>query len=139
MLREAFEADGYLLLKGFLDRTEVLEFRRYVFRVLADTGLTAPGSAPVEGLAAAAVEQADLARRRLMEVVRSAAFEAFCLSPQLWRFMDNFLGGLSYLHSATRMSETRSMPGGRTTGASMTCSDGPKSSRLVEVWTIEGR
>jgi ectoine hydroxylase-related dioxygenase (phytanoyl-CoA dioxygenase family) len=106
-LREAFEADGYLWLKGFLDRAEVLEFRRYVFQAFADTGLIAPGSDPVDGLAAAAGEQADLARRRLMEMVRSAAFEAFCLSPRLWRFMDDFVGGLSYLHKRKLLRYTR--------------------------------
>jgi ectoine hydroxylase-related dioxygenase (phytanoyl-CoA dioxygenase family) len=106
-LREAFEAEGYLWLKGFLDRAEVLEFRRYVFQAFADTGLLAPGSDPVDGIAAAASESEDLARRRLMEVVRSAAFEAFCLSPKLWRFMDDFLGGLSYLHKRKLLRYTR--------------------------------
>jgi ectoine hydroxylase-related dioxygenase (phytanoyl-CoA dioxygenase family) len=105
-LREVFEAEGYLWLKGFLDRAEVLEFRRYVFRAFADTGLLSPGSDPVDGLAGVA-EGEDLARRRLMEVVRSAAFEAFCLSPRLWRFMDDFLHGLSYLHKRKLLRFTR--------------------------------
>jgi len=106
-LREAFEAEGYLWLKGLLDRAEVLEFRRYVFQAFADTGLLAPDSDPVDGLAAVVGEKEDLARRRLMEVVRSAAFEAFCLSPRLWRFMDDFLGGLSYLHKRKLLRLTR--------------------------------
>lgn len=106
-LREAFEAEGYLWLKGFLDRTEALEFRRYVFQAFADTGLLAPGADPADGIAAPAGENQDLARRRLMEVVRSAAFEAFCLSPKLWRFMDEFLGGLSYLHKRKLLRYTR--------------------------------
>lgn len=56
-LREAFEAEGYLWLKGFLNRAEVLEFRRYVFQAFSDTGLLAPGFDPVDGLAAAACEK----------------------------------------------------------------------------------
>jgi ectoine hydroxylase-related dioxygenase (phytanoyl-CoA dioxygenase family) len=42
-----------------------------------------------------------------MEVVRSAGFEAFCLAPRLWRFMDDFLGGLSYLHKRKLLRYTR--------------------------------
>ena len=97
-LREVFEAEGYVWLKGFLDRAEVLEFRRYVFQAFVDTGLLEPGSDPIEGVAAGGDNAEGPKRQRLMEVVRSAAFEAFCLSPRLWRFMDDFLGGLSYLH-----------------------------------------
>jgi ectoine hydroxylase-related dioxygenase (phytanoyl-CoA dioxygenase family) len=105
-LRDAFEADGYLWLKGLLSRTDVLEFRRYVFEAFAGTGLIAPGTDPVEGIAAS-TEDEDARRRRLMEIVRSAAFEAFCLSPKLWRFMDDFVGGLSYLHKRKLLRLTR--------------------------------
>lgn len=106
-LREIFAAEGYLWLKDFLDRDEVLEFRRYVFEAFKDTGLIAPGSDPVEGLATHTAIEPEVERRRLMEVVRSAAFEAFCLSPRLWRFMDDFLGGLSYLHKRKLLRMTR--------------------------------
>jgi ectoine hydroxylase-related dioxygenase (phytanoyl-CoA dioxygenase family) len=107
-LREAFEAEGYLWLKGFLDRAEVLEFRRHVFQAFSNTGLLAPGTDPVDGIAAVvAGDTEDIGRRRLMEVVRSAAFEAFCLSPRLWRFMDDFLAGLSYLHKRKLLRLTR--------------------------------
>ena len=105
-LREAFEADGYLWLKGLLDRSDVLEFRRYVFQAFADTGLIAPGSDPRDGIAAKSNDE-DRGRKRLMEVVRSAAFEAFCVSPKLWRFMDDFVGGLSYLHKRKLLRLTR--------------------------------
>lgn len=106
ILAERFRRDGYLWLKGFLPRDEVLEFRRYVFAALADAGVIAAGSDPRVGRAGEA-EDAELARRRLMEIVRSAAFEAFCLSPPLWRFMDEFLGGLSYLHKRKLLRYTR--------------------------------
>ena len=108
-LRETFEANGYLWLKGLIDRAEVLEFRRHVFQAFADTGLLAPNSDPVDGVASGADRAEDVARRRLMELVRSAAFEAFCLNPGLWRFMDDFLGGLSYLHKRKLLRHT--LPG----------------------------
>jgi ectoine hydroxylase-related dioxygenase (phytanoyl-CoA dioxygenase family) len=44
--------------------------------------------------------------RRLMEYVRSAAFESFCMSPKLWQFMDRFVGGLSYLHKRKLLRHT---------------------------------
>jgi ectoine hydroxylase-related dioxygenase (phytanoyl-CoA dioxygenase family) len=109
-LRDCFNTDGYLLLKGFLPRRDVLEFRRYVFAAFADTGLIAAGSDPADGIYSGAPD-GDLVRRRLMEIVRSAAFEAFCLSPTLWRFMDQFLGGFSYLHKRKLLRHTH--PGER--------------------------
>ena len=106
VLIERYRRDGYLWLKGLLPRAEVLGFRRYVFAALADTGLVAPGSDPEAGIAGAA-EDVDAARRRLMELVRSAAFESFCLSPPLWRLMDSFLGGMAYLHKRKLLRYTR--------------------------------
>ncbi|MCX5514864.1 phytanoyl-CoA dioxygenase family protein [Kaistia algarum] len=106
LLSERLQRDGYLWLKGLLPRDDVLAIRAYVFAAFADTGLLAPGSDPAIGIAGSA-ENADLSRRRLMEMVRSAAFEAFCLSPGLWRFMDGLLGGLSYLHKRKLLRMTK--------------------------------
>ena len=38
------------------------------------------------------------ANKVLMEQVRTAAYESFCLQPKLWRFFDAFLAGPVYLH-----------------------------------------
>jgi hypothetical protein len=97
-LKAAFAQQGYLWLKGFLPRTDVLEFRGRFFAAFADTGLLAPGSDPVEGLWSGVPHDAEAARKRLMEQVRSAGYEAFCMHPRLWRFMDDFVDGPSYLH-----------------------------------------
>jgi ectoine hydroxylase-related dioxygenase (phytanoyl-CoA dioxygenase family) len=97
-LRERYDEHGYLWLKGFLDREEVLSFRAYVFRHLSDCGLTAPGTDPALGLSSGQPPEKNKADRMLMALVRSAAYESFCAQPRLWRFMDGFLGGLSYLH-----------------------------------------
>jgi ectoine hydroxylase-related dioxygenase (phytanoyl-CoA dioxygenase family) len=40
-------------------------------------------------------------------VVRSAAYESFCLKPELWRFLDAFLDGTSYLHKRKLIRYTR--------------------------------
>jgi ectoine hydroxylase-related dioxygenase (phytanoyl-CoA dioxygenase family) len=95
-----------------LARDEVLEFRGYVFAAFADAGIVAPGSDPRLGLAAEGTAPRDLVNRRLMELVRSAAYESFCVQPKLWRFMDGFLGGLSYLHKRKLLRHT--MPGSDT-------------------------
>lgn len=105
-LRVRYREDGYLWLKRLLPRDDVLAFRAYVFAAFADTGLLALGSDPAIGVAGGA-ENADLARRRTMELVRSAAFEAFCLSPPLWRLLDGFLGGMSYLHKRKLLRMTK--------------------------------
>lgn len=106
-LAERYEADGYLWLKGLLPRDEVLDFRRYFFRQFADLGLLLAGSDPVEGRADPDRKEESGARKRLMEVVRSAAFESFCLKTQLWRFLDGFLGGMCYLHKRKMLRYTR--------------------------------
>ncbi len=100
--------DGYVWLKGFLDRAEVLSFRAYAFAALAESGLLKAGTSPEEGIYSGS-EDTDMGKRRLMEVVRSAAFESFCLQPRLWRFMDAFLEGHSYLHKRKILRHT--LPG----------------------------
>jgi ectoine hydroxylase-related dioxygenase (phytanoyl-CoA dioxygenase family) len=107
VLSARYEEHGYLWLKGLLPRSEVLDFRRHFFAQFAGTGLLAPGSDPVEGRANPEREAAAGARKRLMEVVRSAAYESFCLKPELWRFLDAFLDGTSYLHKRKLIRYTR--------------------------------
>lgn len=105
-LTARFRQDGYLFLKGFLDRDAVLEQRRRVFEHLDLAGLLKPGTEPGQGVAADVPAERGEVNRRLMEYVRSAAFESFCMSPQLWQFMDRFVGGLSYLHKRKLLRHT---------------------------------
>jgi len=97
-IRRRYQDDGYVWLKRLLPRTDVLDFRRWVFERLAETGLVEPGSDFSLGIASAAGFDRSLADRRLMSLVRSAAYEGFCAQPPLARFMDDFLQGISYLH-----------------------------------------
>ena len=107
-LQTRYREHGYLWLRGMLPRTAVLEFRRHFFSAFSDTGLLEPGSDPVEGFAAGAA-LTPLVQKRHMELVRSAAYEAFCLHPRLWRFLDGFLDGMSYLHKRKMIRYT--LPG----------------------------
>lgn len=106
-IRALYEANGYVWLKGFLSRADVIDFRGWVFSHLGDTGLIEPGSDPALGIAAGGVLDKSLADRRLMSLVRSATYEGFCAQPRLSGFMDRFLGGLSYLHKRKLMRFTQ--------------------------------
>lgn len=101
-----FRQEGYLYLKGFLDPSAVLDQRRRAFAHLGLAGLLKPGTDPVLGIAADEPAERGEVNRRLMEYVRSAAFESFCMSPPLWQFMDRFVGGLSYLHKRKLLRHT---------------------------------
>jgi ectoine hydroxylase-related dioxygenase (phytanoyl-CoA dioxygenase family) len=105
-LTARFRQDGYLYLKGFLDRAAVLEQRRRAFAHLNLAGLLKPGTDPALGIAADVPAERSEVNRRLMEYVRSAAFESFCMSERLWQFMDRFVGGLSYLHKRKLLRHT---------------------------------
>lgn len=105
-LRQQFRQQGYLWLKGILPRDEVMAFRSRFFASLEETGILAAGSTPAEAIFSGSVDQ-ELARKRLMEAVRWAAYEAFCLSPHIWRFYESFLDGAVYLHKRKILRYTR--------------------------------
>ena len=88
VLQAQFKAQGYLWLKGLLDRDEVLEFRRRFFAAFAETGLLAPGSDPVDGIYSGGegIDRQKL-RRLVAESVRWASYEAFCLAAPIWQLL----------------------------------------------------
>ncbi len=96
-LREQYRARGYLWLKGFLPRDEVLNFRRRFFEAFQEVRLLQPDTDPVEGIFSG-TEDKQQTNKILMEQTRTAAYESFCLQPRLWQFFDAFLRGPSYLH-----------------------------------------
>jgi ectoine hydroxylase-related dioxygenase (phytanoyl-CoA dioxygenase family) len=97
-IRRLFEENGYVWLKGFLPRREVIEFRGWVFGHMASTGLIEAGTDPRDGISSAIAPEGRDVDRRLMSLVRSVAYEGFCAQPRISRFMDEFLSGISYLH-----------------------------------------
>ena len=106
-IRDIYEAQGYVWLKGFLRRADVVDFRGWVFSHLAETGLIEPGSDPSLGIASGGPFDRKQADRRMMSLVRSTTYEGFCAQPRLARFLDEFLGGLSYLHKRKIMRFTQ--------------------------------
>ncbi|ENN88768.1 hypothetical protein RHSP_43751 [Rhizobium freirei PRF 81] len=106
-IRRLYEENGYVWLKGFLPRDEIIEFRGWVFGHMAATGLIAPGTDPRNGIAAAIAPDSKAVDRCLMALVRSAAYEGFCAQPRMARFMDEFLQGISYLHKRKIMRHVR--------------------------------
>ncbi len=108
-LREQYAAQGYLWLKGFLDRDAVLAFRGRYFEAMMPTGMIAPGTDPIDGIYSGQPVDRSLHEKLLMEFVRTAAYEAFCLDARIWQFYDRFLDGPSYLHK--RKIVRSSLPG----------------------------
>ncbi|KFX98819.1 hypothetical protein O988_04186 [Pseudogymnoascus sp. VKM F-3808] len=49
-LRGRFQKDGYLFLKGLLPRDEVLQARQEYFKLIAPSGVLAPGTTPIQGI-----------------------------------------------------------------------------------------
>ncbi len=94
-LREQYQAQGYIWLKGLIPRADVLDFRRRYFEAIADSGVLAPGTDPVEGIYSGSQGRS---KSSAYEIVRWAAYEAFCLSRPIIDFYESFLGGAVYLH-----------------------------------------
>jgi ectoine hydroxylase-related dioxygenase (phytanoyl-CoA dioxygenase family) len=115
-LRGQFRAQGYLWLKGVLNRDAMLAFRRRFFEALQDTGLLAAGSDPVEGIYSGHLENKELAHRIFVESMRWPEYESFCASPEIVRFYERFLNGEIHLHKRKLIRYT--VPGDpRCTGA----------------------
>lgn len=106
-LREQYQAQGYLWLKGILPRQTVLDFRRRYFTAFLETGLVHRDFDPIEGIYSGGGEDRVAINRALMTFVRTAAYEAFCLMDEMWRFYDVFLEGDSYLHKRKIVRHTR--------------------------------
>jgi ectoine hydroxylase-related dioxygenase (phytanoyl-CoA dioxygenase family) len=114
-LWERYRAQGYLWLKGILDRRAVLEFRRRYFSAFleADIPLVDPACDPADGICDLRARDADpaLTHRLLAEIVRWAEYEAFCLAAPIRRFYERFLEGAPYLHKRKLIRHGR--PGDR--------------------------
>ncbi len=97
ILWQQYQDQGYVWLKGILPRDQVLRFRRRFFETFAETGLLAPGSDPVDGVYAGTPFQTH-PNKLITEVVRWAAYEAFCMAEPIIAFYEDFLEGAVYLH-----------------------------------------
>jgi hypothetical protein len=80
-LRERLEDDGYLLLRGFHPRDQVLRARRAIVEHLAAAGALAPGSAPDDAIAAASAAPPNMKGRR--EITHHPAVQAILEGPRV--------------------------------------------------------
>jgi ectoine hydroxylase-related dioxygenase (phytanoyl-CoA dioxygenase family) len=97
-LREQLKAKGYLWLRGFFPREEVIAFRRRFFERMQPTGIVAEGSDAADGFFSGRRDQTGQTTKLLMEFVRTAAYESYCFQPRLWGFYEELFGGDVYLH-----------------------------------------
>lgn len=74
-LRDIYQRQGYLWLKGFFDKDVVLTFRDYFFDTISERGPLA-----------------------FLEIIGSQEYQDFCTAPRLWTFYQEFLQGQPYLH-----------------------------------------
>ena len=85
-LRDRFAEDGYVLLRGVLDRKQVLDLRAAYFARFDPTFL-APGSTPEQGLFSGTVPDSlpeyGTAGHPAYDLVRSEQFDAFTRDPRL--------------------------------------------------------
>ncbi len=105
VLWSQYQDQGYLWLKGLLDRQTVLDFRERVFNTLAETGMV---SAPFyDGIFSGETTYKVHPNKLLMEMVRWSAFEAFCLAKPIIDFYEWFLEGSVYLHKRKILRYTK--------------------------------
>lgn len=106
-LRRQYWAQGYLWLKGLLDRGAVLAFRRQYFEAMRDTGLVASDADPTLGIHAGGREDGARVAQVLMAVVRWPAYEAFCRMEAIVRFYEAFFEGPVHLHKRKLVRHTK--------------------------------
>jgi hypothetical protein len=96
LVREHFAADGHVLLRGVLDRDEVLAVREAYFAQF-DPSLLKPGTTPRDGIFSGVVPDGlpeyGTPGHPAHDFVRGAQFDAFSRSPQLHDIAELLLGG----------------------------------------------
>lgn len=95
-LREHFVSDGYLLLRGLLDRDTVLRLRELYFSLLPE-GFLRPGTAAVDGIFSGSLPgglpEYGVQGHPAYDFVRRAEFRALGDDPALRRVTGALLGG----------------------------------------------
>jgi len=100
------KTQGYLWLRGFFPRQEIIGFRRRFFERMKPTGIVADDTDPSDGFYSGRRDPSGQSTKLLMEFVRTAAYESFCLQPRLWGFYERLLGGDVYLHKRKIVRQT---------------------------------
>jgi ectoine hydroxylase-related dioxygenase (phytanoyl-CoA dioxygenase family) len=97
-LRAQLKVQGYLWLRGFFPRADVVALRQRFFARMKPTGILADDKDAAEGIFSGQRDQTGQTTKLLMEFVLTAAYESFCFQPRLWGFYEELLGGDVYLH-----------------------------------------
>jgi hypothetical protein len=105
-LREQLAAQGYLWLRGFFPRQDILDIRARFFERMAAAGTIDRGHGYEAGIFSGTRDKTGTATKLLMEFVRTAAYESFCFQPRLWQFYERMLGGDVYLHKRKIVRQT---------------------------------
>jgi ectoine hydroxylase-related dioxygenase (phytanoyl-CoA dioxygenase family) len=105
-LREQLKADGYIWLRGFFPRKDVIAVRKRFFERMKPTGILSEDFDPEEGIFSGQRDPTGQTTRILTEFVRTAAYESFCFQPRLWQFYEALLGGDVYLHRRKIVRQT---------------------------------
>src|SRR5512145_158818 len=89
---------------------------------MRQSGVVGESTEAVEGIYSGKLDQTGSTGKLMAEFVRDAAYEAFCLSPRIWQFYEEFWEGPVYLHKCKICpSATKSIGAGRIIGRLMTC------------------
>jgi len=133
-LRERLEEDGYLLLRGFHPREEVLRARRAIVDHLAAAGALAPGTPPEEAVAAASVAPPNMKGRR--EITHHPAVQPILEGPRLMALFAELFDGPARSFDYKWL---RATPPGEFTGVHVDAVYmGRGSQRLLTCWTPFG-
>lgn len=97
-LRQQFAEQGYLWLKGLINTGRIMGFRERYFAAMQASGLLDTNASIVDGKYSFGEVNQNKANRAKAEWVRSAAYESFCLSDEIWQFYERLLGDAVYLH-----------------------------------------
>ena len=89
-LRARIEEDGYLLIRDFYDRDEIMAARSDILSYLSAQGLLEPGAPPEEGVIGPENEAAAI---RNEDVVNMHAYLRVVNSQRIMAFFESFLGG----------------------------------------------
>lgn len=98
LLREQYNSQGYLWLKGILDREEVLAYRKLYFSAFQGTGLLKNGTVPQDGIYSGGPYDQVAAHNMVFNAVKWPEFENLCKSTPIVKFYQTFFGGSVHLH-----------------------------------------
>jgi hypothetical protein len=134
-LRSRFEEDGYLLIRGFHDSSEVMSARRDMLQVLGNEGKLDPDRPFEEGVIHPG-QQGESTTVRGRESLKTESLKRVVYGPRAMRFFDRFFDepSLSLKFQWLRAA-------GRRAGSGIHCDTvymGRGSQQLVTLWTPFG-